>query len=222
MQQLVAYWELREPSGVRHDAMGVSHLVNVSVASRGGALGSAAFFDPTSSAYLSIPDSATLSLGDIDFTVAAWFNLKVKAIQTNAICSKDKESGSREFHLLYNTAGGFDRAQFSVFRASDTEVSLYSAALDIEKWHFAVGTHNAATDTMTFQINGGSVSSGSVGGSLQASGSAEFRIGALNYTGFPFYWTGMVGPVGLWKRCLTLSESMWLFNAGRGRSFAEF
>lgn len=75
-QSLIAYWGLVETSGTRQDSKGSNALTdNNTVTQAAGKVGQAGKFVSANGEYLSIADNADLSVGDIDFTIAAWVYL---------------------------------------------------------------------------------------------------------------------------------------------------
>lgn len=70
---LVSWWSLNETNGTRSDCYGSNHLEDInSVGSSAGKQGNAASFVDTYSEHLSINDTASLSMGDMDFTIGGW------------------------------------------------------------------------------------------------------------------------------------------------------
>src|SRR3990167_5318802 len=86
---LVAYYNLDEASGTRADSVGSNDLTdNNTVTQETGIVGSSTQHTSPNNEYLSVADTADLSMADIDFTVAAWFYMDSKVGDDRNILSK--------------------------------------------------------------------------------------------------------------------------------------
>lgn len=212
---LVAYWKLDEASGTRSDSVGANHLVdNNTVTQAAGKLGSAAHFAAASSERLSTSDSAALSTGDIDFTLAGWVWLDTKT-GSRVLFGKDGPvSGGREFRVLYESST--DRFRFAVSPdGTATTVVVASAAGSpaANAWYFVVAWHDATANRIYIQVNDGPVESvAHTPGVID--GANPFEIGAT--TGNGVYMDGRLDAVGVWKRVLSVAERTDLYNTGLG------
>lgn len=217
---LVAFWELEEASGTRVDATGRGNDLtdNNTVLQGTGKVGNCADFELSNSEYLSRADNADLSVGDIDFTIAAWVKLE-SLVADAAIVAKggvndlsyglDVNSGTTKFRFRVSSAAGFT----NLTGVDATTFGVVSETV----WYFVVAWHDATANTINIQVNDGTVDSTSYSaGSYD--GSAEFRIGAFDFYGA--YWDGLIDQVGLWKRTLTSGERTSLYNGGSGLSYA--
>lgn len=221
LDNLIAHWKLNESSGTRNDSHGANHLTdNNTVGSATGKLDGAAQFVAANSEYLSRADNADLSTGDVDFTLACWVYLDSKN-DNQAILVKDSATaGDREYTLYYDL--GVDRFVFVVFRPTDAAVNLKAdnfGAPSTGTWYFVTAWHDAAADQIGIAINAGTADTVASGGALQASGGAEFRLGASAYSGFESYLDGRLDSASLWKRVLTAQERTDLYNSGNGLDY---
>lgn len=224
LTDLAAFWILGEASGSRADSVGSETLSDSSpngVVSSVGHLGNlAADFVLANSTYVSRASDSVLQFGDRDFTIAGWF--KAKAIgATMAIVSKDSStSGKREVLLVLLTDGTL---QFSVFKATDTEVTAsWGSTLSAETWYFVAVWHDAGGNTAYISVNNGTPVSQAVGGSLQAASDAPFRLGSNAYSGSPMYLDGQIEFVGLWNALLSSDQRTALYNGGVGLPYEAF
>lgn len=221
---LVAYWSLGEASGTRYDDHGSNDLTDHSVGSGTGKIGTCADFERTSDQYLSSASNSDLSTGDIDFTFACWVTLESKdaGLYWRPIFTKESGSGSgREWALIYDY--GSDRFYMFVWKSGPTDVSVVANSFGSPStgtWYFIVARHNAATDTLSICVNDGAVDSTAVGGSLQAAGTAEIRMGSVQWNVGDDFWDGLIDEFGFWKRCLTAGEITELYNSGSGRDYS--
>jgi Concanavalin A-like lectin/glucanases superfamily len=222
LTDLVCYWKLDEASGTRYDSVGGMDLTdNNTVTQAGGKIGSAGQFVSANSEYLSRASEATLQTGDIDFTFCLWVYLDSNE-STRFLLSKDDDTaGSREYGIAFSDGGSL-KFNFAMFTAVDSGVNL-AAALPAPPlnatWYFLVAWHDATANTINIRINDATTYSLGTGGSLQAAGSAQFRIGAREYAGSESYHDGRIDEVGFWKRVLTADEQTSLHNGGAGRTW---
>jgi hypothetical protein len=217
---LVAYWKLDEPSGVRDDYVGSSHLTdNNTVTQATGKVGNAGQFTRANSEWLSRADNAALSMGDIGFTICGWMYFdSVTAGQQRILVSKHRTpldsdddyaytievNGSGYFSFAVgNGAGGFSGwNQATAFGQATTG-----------QWYFVVCWHDPTANTVNLQINNGTVFSWSYsGGSYDDVGA--FQIG--RHDNANSLMNGRIDGVGIWKRVLTSDERSELYNGGNG------
>ena len=216
---LISYWELEEASGTRNDSHGTNHLTdNNTVLNAAGKVGNAADFEDTSSEYLSCADNATLSVGNIDFTLCAWVRLESKPSHKMDILGKHGGS-DMEYDLRWNNLT--DRFELRVCSGpSDANLQIaesLSGAPSTATFYFIVAWHDATANTVNIQVNNGTVDSVTHTFGSYDSG-ASFKIGG--FTDFNEYWDGLIDQVGFWKRVLTAPERTSLYNSGNGLSYA--
>lgn len=203
---IVAYWKLDEASGTRNDSVGGQHLTdNNTVTSTTGAVNNAAKFTAANSESLSRASSAVTQTGDIDFA----FFLRFRADSLTGdqvLLSKDANTaGNREYTIIRNSATG--KLRFQAFRAGDTTVFVESAETIVVGVTYCVWVwHNATADTVNIRIDSGLPVSAATGGALQAAGTANFRIGARDYSGSEGYFDGWIDETFMIKHVPTADE----------------
>lgn len=212
---LVAFWKLDEASGTRNDSVGSNHLTdNNTVLSVAGQIGNAAQFVAANSEFLSIASNADVQSGDIDYTLAGW--VYIDSGSDAAIVTKDHSvSGTREYFL--GTSG--NKFLFHNAKPTDSLTLVFAntfGTLSAATWYFVVAYHDAAADEIGISVNNGAFDTAATGGALQAASTAEFRIGARQYSGFEGYFNGRVDAVGYWKRKLSAGDVTELWNGGSG------
>ena len=164
--------------------------------------------------YAEIIDNASLSTGDIDFTIGAW--VKADTIpgggDYDGIISKDSSATTREYHLILD--GDQDRFRFQVFNSSDSSIGTASAdnlgSPSADTWYFVVAWHDATANTANIQVNGGTVDSNATTGTPQDD-TAPFRIGSY-YTSRHF--DGTIDEVFFTKEVLTSAQRERLYKDG--------
>lgn len=235
---LVGAWRLEEDNGMispgtpnnnstryDHSRFG-NHLSSSGVGRAAGISGNAAVFNRQYTNYLWTASSSSLQMGDIDYTISAWVKLTTKVAGENYwIVSKDNTSpaGSRDYSLLLSQAT--DRFAFIVFRATDSAVTLTATnggSPSVGVWYHILATHNAAADTMSIRVNGGTTDTKATGGALQSAGTAAFQLGAPAFFATNNFMNGVVDEVYLWKRTLTAAEQTQVYQAGLAATFPMF
>ena len=209
---LTAYWKLDETAGTRYDSVGINNLTdNATVTSNPGKKGTAGQFTAVNSEYLSIADNANISVGDIDFTWAAWVYRDATGVEHMILGQGTNDNDSSYLMKVLNT----DKARFSVFDTGNIENVVNSTGtLAANQWYFIVGWHDSVNNTINVQINNGAVDSVAytLGGRDVAT---ELRIGRYG-TG---YMNGRIDEVGFWKKVLTAQERTDLYNSGNGNTY---
>ncbi len=215
---LVGYWKLDEQSDDAVDLIGGNTLddVNGVGSAAGWVYHLARHFDNTQTEYLTIPDNSALSVGDIDFTIAAWIKRESTSASFPMIVAKDNIGTSREYGLYYatNLNALYWEASSDGTTTSMSQVAATNfGALSVDTWYFVVVGHNATTNAIFISVNDGAANTTTHNGGV-FNGSTSFQIGARNGANT---WKGQIGPVFFWKRLLTAPEQTALYNADRGR-----
>ena len=209
---LVSYWDLEEASGTRVDSHGSNDLTdNNTVTQTDGKVDNAGQFTLANSEKLSHADNASLSTGDVDWTVARW--AYADSLSGETMISGKAGANDREWILRYYDVT--DRFQF--FLANTDLLSANNlGSPTTNTWYFIVLWHDAANDKIYLQVNNGAADSMSttVAG---LDSTADFTIGYAE--GNSSYWDGRVDEVGFWKRVLTTEERTALYNVGGGASY---
>lgn len=220
---LISFWSLEEGSGTRNDSHGTNHMAdNNTVTQAVGKVGNAAQFTAANSEFLSIADNASLSTGDISYTVAAWVYIDSFTADIMSIFTKENDGPSTEqdYILRYNQPGT-NRFQFVTGGTGGFNVISADnfGAASTATWYFVVGWHNTDDDTIGIQVNNGTPNT--AGRSfVPTDGVAGARIGGRN-AGGPRLWNGRIDQVMFAKRVWTADERTWLYNSDNGRSYAE-
>jgi hypothetical protein len=211
---LSAHWELGEASGTRADSSGNANTLtdNNTVTQAVGIVGSAAQFTAASSEYLSIADNASLSMGDIDFTIAAWARWDTLS-GTMILVSKGNANvgGQAMEYQLYSSGTSLI---FSVGNGSTTTTVTWGTTLATNTWYAIIAWHDATANTINVVANGGTVASAAwTGGSHNST--YEFCLGRwANYNGG--YFNGRLDQVDVAKRVWTSAERAAYYNGGGG------
>lgn len=221
LDDLVSYWKLDEASGNAQDAHGSNTLTdNGTVGTGTGKVGNARDFERSNSEHFEVADNASLSMGDVDWTITCWVNLESKPA-FGGIAGK-LGTTSREYLLYYD--GGLDRF-VAVSRATD-DLSESFAAADVlgspstGVWYFIACWHDSVANEIGIQVDDGTADTTSHSGGTLDGGEA-FRVGAFEPSGGHFF-DGLIDEVGLWKRVLSGTEKTQLYNGGSGLAYESF
>jgi len=185
--------------------------------------GRAAQFVAANSEFLSIADNASLSTGDIDFSIWGWFYLDSKA-SSMGLAAKWNITGDQRAYLLQYVSSS-DRFRF-VVSSDGTGGTVTAEAADnlgspsTGTWYFIIGWHDAGSNTLNIQVNNGTVDSASYSSGVFDS-TAGFAIGS-NHGGAsvaPFDGRGV--SVGFTKKVLTSAERTFIFSDGDGVQYKD-
>ena len=215
---LISYWKLDETSGTRVDSFGTNDLTdNNTVTSGTGKVGNAGQFTLSNSEYLSHADNASLSTGDIDFTIACWFNPDSIAVNS-CLMAKGVASVSfgDEYDLRLLSASSVRLTVNDGVSVSNTVEG--GGPFSTGAWYFIVAWHDSVANTINIQVNNGGILSGAhSAGSYNSTG--QFLIGAVPTTIPSSFWDGRIDEVGFWKKVLTSQERTDLYNNGNGNTY---
>jgi hypothetical protein len=214
------YWKLDESSAgsapvTRNDSVGGMALTdNGTVASTTGILSNGGAFVVADNTYLSHADNAVLQMGDIDFTIAFWFNPSDLGAGTYpGLVVKDNTGGTRDYSVILNWPTA-SKLGFQVVTGAGAQTLANTTVLNLGSWYFVVAWHDASADMMYLQVNNGTAASKATGGALAAPSTNVFMIGRLSN-----YFAGTIDEVGIWKRVLTSGERTALHNGGAGLTY---
>lgn len=223
-----AYWKLDEASGTRVDsgANGQDLTDNNTVTSATGKISDAGDFEFANSEYLSRADSPTLSLGiDTDFTIACWVYAESYSAFNSGIFIKDLATQGASLTTEYGLV--MDNSTTGYFRfgvGNGTTFQIVTASTmgfpSTATWYLIVAWHDSAADTISIQVNNGTVDSAAWAGGTQDAASA-MNIGSMPANG-ALAWDGLIDETGFWKRVLTAGERTELYNSNNGKTCCPF
>lgn len=219
---LVAYWRL-DGDGVDATLRG-NDITPVGVSWVAGLIGQAADLESTESDYLWRADNADLSMGDIDFTIAAW--VKLESLVNGAIVAKYTTLGNqREYLVLFNATDHVPNNRFS-FTVSPLGTITGLTTIDATAfglpgtgtWYLVVAQHDATANTIGICVNAGATDTAGYATGV-FNGTANFNIGRIEVTTTFYPFDGLIDAVGIWKRVLSAAEIAQLYNAGAGLDY---
>lgn len=229
LNNLIAYWPGNEANGNALDAH-TNNLdltdVNTVTSNPGVVYPLARQYTRANNEYHTRPgDDALLSLGDTDFTAAAWVYQDSKPGAGMRILAKDNLApNGREYQLLWlNTT---DRYRWTVADGTnlvgDVSATTFGAPV-LSTWYLIICWHDATANTISIQVNNGGVDSAATTG-VPGDTVQPFTLGATSSG--TFTWDGRIGPTAIWKSAaggggvLTAAQRTALYNGGAGLTYA--
>ena len=212
---VAGFWPFNETSGTRSDkSLNANTLAdNATVLYGSGVRGNAADFERDNLETLSISDNASISMGDIDFTFAAWVKFETASIGRTIIAKTDYGSdndyqlqvGADNKIYLYVTITGGSWA------GSVSTTNTYS---DTGTWHFVVAWHDAVNNQLGIQVDNGTADTVSYS-SEYAMEPGQFIIGSdRNDAGLGSHMDGLIDEVLITKTMLTSAQRTALYISG--------
>jgi len=215
---LISYWKLDEASGNALDAHGSNDLTDTNtVGSATGIINNGRDFEDTNSEYFTIADNASLSTGDIDFTVQAWIKPESLVGNLTYVMSKGKvgQVGS-EYALHINFS---DTPAFQVVSGvPSAATATWGSALSAGTLYHLLAWHDASANQVGITVNDGTPVTASFSDGSQ-DGTKPFRIGLDSETTASSYFDGVIDECAFWKRMLTAGERTQLYNSGSGLAY---
>lgn len=218
--QLVSYWSLDEASGNAIDSHGSNNLTDLNtVGSATGKIGNARDFEADNLEQLYCADTASLSGGNTDFTIAAWVKAESLPAGNHTIVAKYNVTGNqREYWLRY------DSGTFTLLVSSDGSTTTTRRAstfgiATVGNWYYVVAWHDSVNDLIGLSINNSTPETVAHTTGV-FDGTGEFCIGSRNPAATVDFWDGLIDEAGFWRRVLTPAERTDLYNAGAGRDYA--
>jgi concanavalin A-like lectin/glucanase superfamily protein len=217
---LTGYWNLDEASGNRVDSTGLGSTeveANGSVSSASGIVSSAASFVKANNRWLRCPSNSNVSMGNFDFSVSCWIKLTTKAADTIFVGKCGATNGT--WQITYKVAtdrfvwqtwglaayGGYAEAVANALGSPSTGT-----------WYFIVCDHNATADTISVQVNNGTINSAAQTNGTYVEITNDF---SMSNGDAAQQIDGLLDEVGLWKRILTTTERTSLYNSGAGLTY---
>lgn len=206
---LISVWELTEASGNALDSYGSNTLTdNNTVGAASGKIIGSRDFERDNGEYFSKADNASLSCGDIDFTIAAWF--KSESNNSQVIVSK-----STAEYQLYMAS--------SVIRWNIKDVIELSSGVTISTgtWYHIFAWHDSVNNLIGTSVNGAAAVTTSYSGGC-TDGTNDFGIGAIS-SGIGFNcWDGCIEQVAFWKRVVDSTDRATIYNSGAGLAYSSW
>lgn len=217
LTNLISYWKMDEASGDRVDATAAANTLtdNNTVTSTTGIINNSALFTFANSESLSHVDNASLSTGDIDFTFCGWFKFTTNPGASYPGLITKNNAGDIDYYLALHAS----QSRFNFGTVSGDIDATTFGAISTGTWYFVCAWHDATANTVSIQVNAGTVDSAATSGPATDTAGA-FEIG--HWSTYGTYLDGTVDEVGFWKRTLTSGERTLLYNSGAGYPYSLF
>jgi hypothetical protein len=228
LNTLISYWKMDEASGfgTLADSNGTNTLTALGLTAAAGKINNAQVFNASASQSANIPSNASLQMGATSCSISAWINifaLPASGQGYSFVSKAGAAAHSYEYELgCRNNAG---TTQFvMVVESSGTfyTATATTPAISINTWYHVVGWFDFSTGLCHIRVNDTATFDSLAGAGSTDVGTADFVIGARNYTGSNFFADATIDEVGLWKRVLTAIDITALYNGGAGLPFSSF
>lgn len=217
----IAQWKFNNNG---NDSIGANHLTNNNSATfttgkLGGATGATQLV-VASSQYWTVSDNANLSLGDVDFSIAAWVYIdSTSTFRMIASKSGAGNAGDVEFYLCYR--GGVDRFRFLISSgvATTTVDANNFGSPSVATWYCVIAWHDATANIINISVNDSTETATSWSNGSHDTAS-PFSVGALG-EGFGAF-DGRIDNVCFAKSAaggggvLSAAQRTAFYNAGVG------
>ena len=222
---LSAFWEFETTAWL--DSVGSNNLTGVGTplpSTVAGKVGNAVAFLANDNQYLTHADNASLEVGGVDFSLAAWIYTANSGVSAPPALVAKFTSGfpSQGYALAIIFSSGF-QFQFIVYANGQTGAATANNFGFIPAgtgWYYVVGTFSNSTKVASISVNAGTPDTFTLS-NVVSSDTAPFYLGTDNSLtgGASDYY---LDQVGLWKnRILTSSDISALYNGGAGLSYAQ-
>ncbi len=176
----------------------------------------------TNDEYHTIPNNTDLSTGDIIFSAGIWVYMDTK-VADMVIAGKYTTTGDqREWHLRYDVGSDEFQTFFSPDGTSGTTGIRATAfgSPSAGQWYFIVTEHDSVNNTITIQINNGTISSGAYSVGV-FDGTSSFDIGQRGDGANN--WNGRLAQASFRKgHLLTTADRTELYNNGLGKRYRDY
>lgn len=187
---------------------------NNTVGTTTGVVGTAGTFTAASSQSLTHADNASLSTGDVDFTLQCWLNLTTKTNGDTYICKREA------FEFTLNYGSGSDRLRFLFGQNAIAVTANNFGAPPLSTWMLVHCWHDSVNDLIGISVNAGTANTAADTSANAVDGNGSFAIG--KDLAFGQYANAKINQVAFWKRVLTSTERTSLYNSGSGLAFASW
>lgn len=221
---LVGYWKMDEASwngtsAEVNDSSGNGNngttFGTVKPSAGIGKFGNGGVFSTSSNVqYMSMPNTETLTTGNVDYTVSTWvkFDSGLSGTEHPIISKVFASDSTAEYELYYDaTANRFNFLWVTSSTPSSVRVTANTfGALSANTWYLVTAYHDSKSNTIGISVNGGRPDvATAVGGNA---GGASLNIGRRAGLGF----NGTVDEVRIYKRVLSPAEVQDLYNFAPG------
>lgn len=232
LNALIGYWPLNEAAGANNaldlHTNGLTLTQSNSPGATTGLVYATARLLAAASSQAFTSTSATLDLGDTDWTLAAWVNMTTRPAAAYIIKRGSSSSSPTDQYAMDFEGGSTNLLR--VWMKSGATYYVRTAATHglpaTGAWLLVVGWHDSAANTLSIQINNGTIDTITTSGAAPASGAETFALGRYSTAGG--FWNGLIGPAMIWKSAaggggvLSAAQRTALYNAGAGLAYASF
>lgn len=223
--QIQHHWKMEEASGASRISTNLDNplplLSNATVTRNTGKVGSyAAEFAYASNNYLNAATEPSLELGAENFTIGFWVYMTDKSRNYTFV---QKRHGAAFKHYEAGYKQSTDKFIFTILDDTGTTHTAFehSTGPTLNTWHFILASYDKDADTMSIQIDNGTVETQGVALPIMVASTGDLIVGATLIGGTTSM-SGRIDSLSIWKRSLLDWEAGALYNDGNGLDYADF
>ena len=217
VEDLIAYYELDETTGVVVDELGTNDGTNYgSTRGETGIINYSFYFDGSND-YVGVPHDASLQITG-NLSVSLWFYIDAFTTGNHIIeyrASGESEATNYLYSWLINSDGSATYGH--EYGAGQDEWRNYNPGLNTGEWYHLAMVRDVNLNEYNIYLNGEESDTWSFVNDPSGGSSGSLRIGADTITGK--YHDGRIDEVGIWDRVLTFDEVSDLYNSGVGQPY---
>jgi hypothetical protein len=217
VEDLIAYYELDETTGVVVDELGTNDGTNYgSTRGETGIINYSFYFDGSND-YVGVPHDASLQITG-NLSVSLWFYIDAFTTGNHIIeyrASGESEATNYLYSWLINSDGSASYGH--EYGAGQDEWRNYNPGLNTGEWYHLAMVRDVNLNEYNIYLNGEESDTWSFVNDPSGGSSGSLRIGADILTGK--YHDGRIDEVGIWDRVLTFDEVSDLYNSGVGQPY---
>jgi hypothetical protein len=218
LTNLISYYKMDEASGNLLDAHGSNTLTETagSAGAETGLINGGRRFGNGANNYATIADNASVSTGDIDFSIQAWVKFDSLVGGTFQVIAG---RWPNEYLLYWQDFGGAGTNRFVFQFGSGSVTATTFGAPSTGTWYHVIGWHDSVNNQLGISINTTADTASYSSGASDTG--VNFTLGR-NDDGGGGNLIATLDEVGFWKRVLTSGERTSLYNSGSGLSYDSF
>ncbi len=210
---VIGAWLFDDPSdlGKDYSGHGLNGSVQSGVSAASGYVGGGAFFDGTSNAYISVPDSSILDPSG-DFSVVAWF-------RPEDLSSTYIGMVTKEYSVYSSNTGGWNfilySGRFSTLLSDNNSSNhgdykyVFDGSVSLDQWQFGALVYHRSSEEAQLFYNG---SLSATGNALVQFTDSPFVIGRFYSTSTSYEFNGYLDEVIYFSRALSADDVNALYH----------
>ena len=217
LTNLNGYWKMDEASGNRIDSSGNGNDLTPTNApgSAAGKISDAAVFVAASAQDVRHVSNASLTTGNIDFTLGFWAYITDLSVAGCLVQKSDASSFANiEYECYFSASSG--SFLFRVSHGTNWITVVHPTLISVNTWYYVLCSHDITLDRIAISINNGADTTASMAGFTIPTSTAPFIVGSRASGDAA---NARIDELGFWKKVLTADEKTELYNGGTGITY---